>query len=201
MTYPNDNERDLFIIPDQARTRTSDVILSLMERAEEGDLTLRNLIGRFGDRTFGILMVLLAVFTVIPFISFLSGALIVSLGLQMALGRKVAWLPRFVLDKVLPADKVIYALRLFEPKVRAIEDYVRPRWRFTEAPIIDRSIGVIIFVLGLIILLPLPFANLLPALVLMVLGVGLTERDGLLQFVTCMISLLLMLIMALMLFT
>lgn len=201
MTYPNDNERDLFIIPDQARTRTSDVILSLMERAEEGDLTLRNLIGRFGDRTFGMLMVLLAVFTVIPFISFLSGALIVSLGLQMALGRKVAWLPRFVLDKVLPADKVIYALRLFEPKVRAIEDYVRPRWRFTEAPIIDRSIGVIIFVLGLIILLPLPFANLLPALVLMVLGVGLTERDGLLQFVTCMISLLLMLIMALMLFT
>lgn len=176
----------LFTVPPEPRARTSDVILALAERAKLPDVTIRTLSERLGDRTFGMLLVLVAIFNVVPFVSALAGLLVVSLGLQMSFGMRRAWLPRWVLDHQLPAEKVRAALLVFEPKVRAIERYVRPRWQFTEAPIVDRMNGLVIALLGVIIALPVPFANMVPAIVVIVMGLGLMERDGVVQvFAAC----------------
>jgi hypothetical protein len=171
----------LFTVPAKQRTRTSDVLLTLIEYTNQSEVTLRSLTERLGDRTSGMLLVLVAIFSVIPFVSLIVGPLITILGLQMAVGLTKMWLPRSILDWQLPPGGVRTALCIFEPKVRAIERYVRPRWQFTEAPIVDRINGIIIAVLGMIIALPIPLANLGPALVLVLLGLGLMERDGLVQ--------------------
>jgi hypothetical protein len=181
MNKPRIQKSALFTVPDQARSRTSDVVASLIERSQQGDVTLRNLTSRFGDRTFGLLLVLMAVFNFIPLVSIPAGILVSLLGMQMVLGVKVAKLPNFILDRALSSGHVLKALQFIEPKVRNIEKYIRPRWHFTEAPIVDRVNGLVIAVLGIIIAIPIPFTNLPPSFVVILMGMGLLERDGLVQ--------------------
>lgn len=144
---------------------------------------------RLGDRTFGILLILLAAFNVIPLVSMFSGLLASLLGIQMVLGMKRAWLPKAILNWQLPSRHVRNALLAFEPRIRTIEKYIRPRWQFSEAPIVDRINGLVIAILGIIIALPIPLTNLGPALVIVVMGLGLLERDGLVQFVALIFGL------------
>ncbi len=173
----------IFTVPPQQRSRTSDVLLAMADQAREGPITLRSMTDRLGDRTFGVMLVMISAFNVIPIISMVAGPLVSVLGIQMFLGMKRARLPAAILDRELPPERVEAALRAMEPRVRAIERYVRPRWHFTEAPIVDRLNGLIIAVLGLVIAIPLPFTNIGPALVVIVMGLGLLERDGLVQVI------------------
>ncbi len=173
----------IFTVPPQQRSRTSDVLLAMADQAREGPITLRSMTDRLGDRTFGVMLVMISAFNVIPIISMVAGPLVSVLGIQMFLGMKRARLPAAILDRELPPERVEAALRAMEPRVRAIERYVRPRWHFTEAPVVDRLNGLIIAVLGLVIAIPLPFTNIGPALVVIVMGLGLLERDGLVQVI------------------
>jgi len=175
------HSRSVFKVPEEPRSRTSDVLVSLISRSQQSEVTLRTLTDRLGDRTFGLLLIIVASLSIIPFVSIVTGLLISLLGMQMVMGVTRAWLPRTVLDRRLPKEGVQLALRTFEPRVRAFERYVRPRLQFTEAFIVDRVIGAMIVVLGIVIALPIPFANMIPALVVIVMGLGLTERDGLVQ--------------------
>ena len=183
------NSRRLFSVPAEPRTRTSDVLLSLANQAKEPDLSLRTLIERLGDRTFGMLLVLLPILSAVPVVSIIAGALVAMLGLQMAAGMTRAWLPQAILDRPLPGETVRVALLAFEPKVRAAERIVRPRWHFTEAPIVDRINGLVITLLGIIIALPIPLANVVPAFVVIFMGIGLMERDGLVQLSAVVLAL------------
>ena len=180
----------LFTVPDKHRSRTSDVMLYLIERTDAKEVTLSSLTHRLGDRTFGILLLLMAVFNLIPIISILSGLLVAILGLQLALGFQEAKLPNFVLTKRLPAKQVRAALNVFLPKIKSLERYIKPRWHFTEAAIFDRINGVILMLVGLMILLPIPLANVIPAFVVFLMGLGLLERDGLLQMLALCLSFL-----------
>lgn len=178
----------LFKIPDQNRSKTSDVIASLIQSIPNQDITLRALVDRLADRTFGLLLILISIFNILPFFSILGGLLIISIGIQMSVGRKTVWIPRFILDKTLPADKVRSVMRSFEPKVRYFEQYIRPRMLASEAPIVDRINGLVIASLGIIISLPIPLTNILPSLVVMIMGLALAERDGVLQIVSAILG-------------
>ncbi len=177
---PPENPK-LFSIPAYHRHRTSDVFLSLAEQCKGEKITLYALTERLGDRTFGILLILFAAFNVIPFVSLFSGLFASLLGFQMVLGKRQPWLPLAMLNMQLPSSHVRNALLVFAPKIKAIEKYIRPRWQFSEAPIVDRINGLVIVILGLIIALPIPLTNIGPALVIVVMGLGLVERDGLVQ--------------------
>lgn len=94
-----------------------------------------------------------------------------------------AWLPKMIFNWPLPVNYVRSALLIFEPKNRLIESYIRSRWHFTEAPVVDPINGLVITIVCIIVAFPTPFANLGPALVIIIMGLGLLERDGLVQFV------------------
>ena len=81
MTKTPEGTPTLFTVPNKPRSRTSDVLLTLIESTNQPSVTLRNLTERLGDRTFGMLLVLAAIFSVIPFVSLISGLLIAILGL------------------------------------------------------------------------------------------------------------------------
>jgi len=185
-----DDNKALFAVPENQRSRTSDVIVELIKQAQSPGITLRNLTDRLGDRTFGMLLMLIALFNVLPLVSIIGGILIATLGLQMILGRRKAWLPSVILDRELPNDKVQAILRTFEPKVRKLEQYIYPRIQYMEAPVVDQVNGCIILLLGLLISLPFPFTNIAPAFVVMVMGLGLMERDGLLQIGSFLLGML-----------
>ncbi len=178
----------IFSVPEQPRRRTSYVLAGLADRCKDDTVTLRRLMDGLGDRTYGIALILLAAFNVIPFVSMFSGLLVSLVGLQMVLGLKRLHLPRRVLDYPLPAVRVRAALTLFSDKVLRLEQWIRPRWQFTEAPVVDRVNGLVVSLLGLVITLPIPFANLGPALVVVVMALGLLERDGVVQIAALMVG-------------
>ncbi|EIO3982084.1 exopolysaccharide biosynthesis protein [Vibrio vulnificus] len=190
MEPQGDDNKALFSVPENQRSRTSDVIVELIKQAQSPGITLRNLTDRLGDRTFGMLLMLIALFNVLPLVSIIGGILIATLGLQMILGRRKAWLPSVILDRELPNDKVQAILRTFEPKVRKLEQYIYPRIQYMEAPVVDQVNGCIILLLGLLISLPFPFTNIAPAFVVMIMGLGLMERDGLLQIGSFLLGML-----------
>ncbi|HFQ5289818.1 TPA: exopolysaccharide biosynthesis protein [Vibrio vulnificus] len=59
-----------------------------------------------------------------------------------------------------------------------------------EAPVVDQVNGCIILLLGLLISLPFPFTNIAPAFVVMIMGLSLMERDGLLQIGSFLLGML-----------
>ncbi|WP_255439110.1 exopolysaccharide biosynthesis protein [Aestuariibacter sp. GS-14] len=180
----------LFDVPAAKRSRTSDILLSIARQGADHSLSLGTLATQFGDRTFGILLIFLAIINIVPIISIISGLLIVFLGVQMILGMRRAWLPASVMHYQLNPVQIQKALNTFHPSIVKLEYYIRPRWQFCEAPIVDRINGVAITVFGMATMIPIPLTNLPPALFIILMGLGLLERDGLVQVAAAFFGLL-----------
>ncbi len=171
----------VFTVPEAPRSRTSDVLLELARQSQSGRVSLRTLIERLGDRMFGVLLVVISALSFVPVVSILSGLLITTVGIQLAIGRKNTYIPRAILDYELDPMSSKRSLENVAARALWLERFVRPRWAFTEAPIVDRFIGILISVLGIVIAIPIPLTNVGPALIVVALAMGLLERDGVLQ--------------------
>ena len=98
---------------------------------------------------------------------------------QIVAGRKSVWLPRWLSDRTLERKgfaKLVH--RILKPLER-VEAMGKPRLSFMTGPLGARLVGVVATVIALVLVLPIPFANLLPALALGLFALGLTRRDGL----------------------
>ena len=174
----------LFELPSVARRRSSEIIMTLSNNDTDEFVNLRGMLIQFGDRSFGLMLIVVAAFSIIPFVSIVTGLIASIIGVQLILGMKKIVLPNFILDWNLSTQKVNKAIKLFAPKVEYLEKYIKPRWHFTEAPIVDRINGIVIVILGVISAIPLPLTNVAPAILIMIMGLGLIERDGIVQVVT-----------------
>ena len=74
-------------------------------------------------------------------------------------------------------------MKALAPRVAAVlswfERLLTPRFSWVTGPRMERVFGAISIVLSLVTALPIPFAHNLPALGLVLIGLGLIERDGL----------------------
>ncbi|CAN7504309.1 exopolysaccharide biosynthesis protein [Phenylobacterium sp. LjRoot164] len=102
---------------------------------------------------------------------------------QIVLGRRRLWLPRGLRrQSVKHADlaKVIHRLL---PLIERMETFVRPRLTFLASGLGVRAVGVACTLIALVLVLPIPFANLAPAAALGVFALGVSRRDGLVVLV------------------
>ena len=95
-------------------------------------------------------------------------------------------------------------LKAFAPKVASVlswfEQLLKPRMSWVTTVYAERFIGAIAIVLALVSTLPIPFAHNLPALGLVLIGLGLIERDGLAILIGSAIGLLGSIVLGLVLF-
>jgi len=117
----------------------------------------------------------------IPTMSVALGTPMLLIGIAVILNR-VPWLPARLLDHVLPGDTVRHVLERGSRTAARFEHLVRPRWLWlTSTPAFNSLHGVAIVVGVLVLMAPLPlvpFANTLPALGIILLSLGMAERDG-----------------------
>lgn len=154
----------------------------LDELTEDQAVTLGELRDRLARRGFGLLMILLALPTLIPVLppgsAAAVGLLYILLSLQMLFGKDEPWLPKRMSRYRLSA-RVITALRTRGiPFLRRIERFSRPRPLLLDERILSRGVALVVLVLGIVLLSPLPFLNTLPALAVLLMGIGLLNRDG-----------------------
>ncbi len=99
---------------------------------------------------------------------------------QMAIGFRGPVLPKFIHSRELEVSKVFALATKVIPWIEKLERFVRPRWLWLTVSPMPNLIGLAVIGLALVIMLPLPFSNLPPALALLCLSIGLLERDGVL---------------------
>lgn len=133
------------------------------------------------DRSFAPLMVIFAapnVFLFIPGSSVFTAVPLMFLAVQLVLGRPDVWLPRFVADRAIERASFDRIVIVSVPYVERIERLAKPRWWPTSYLLAERLIGAATLILAVFLFLPIPFANGLPALSIIMLALGLSERDG-----------------------
>lgn len=117
----------------------------------------------------------------IPGVSTVFGAAIVLLSLALFLNR-LPWLPERILDKPMDAEKLRPALRKGASFVGKIDGWLRPRWLGLTTSGMQRINSAGIVFGGILLMAPLgliPFSNTFPAVAILLLAVGMLQRDGL----------------------
>jgi len=147
-------------------------------------IQLRELLLRLGDRSFGLVLIVLAVPSALPIpapgYSTPLGVLIFLIALQMIVGRQRIWLPERVLRWQFSSAVAQKALRGLIKSLRIFEKFLRPRYTWICAGLGIRLFGLLAASLAVLMCVPLPLTNTLPALVIFVVGLSLTEDDGIL---------------------
>jgi hypothetical protein len=171
--------------------RISTVLRELCADAE-GRTTIGEIVERFGRRAFGALLFVFSTPNLLPLppgSSTVLGAPLVLLAPQVAMGVRSPWLPPFVHRHVVSGADLSRAFGRLLPWVERIERVSRPRLAFLFGPVGDRVIGVVCTLLALVLVLPIPFGNLLPAAAVAVLAFALVQRDGVLALVGHLLAL------------
>lgn len=162
--------------------RLSAILARLAEPAE-GSVTLAEVLTAVGERSFGALLVILAipnmVAGLIPGLSIVLGLPLLLVSLQLVVGAERPWLPRRVADLKIKRSDLRRMLERTRPAVRRLERALQPRLEFLTSPWAERLIGLGCLALSVLVFLPVPFANLVPATGIMLFGFSMLERDGL----------------------
>lgn len=175
-------------IPEPTDSRPlSEVLAAALSHDANGAITAGEVADRIGDRGFGLLLILLALPTMIPVLppgaSIPVGAAYTLLGLQMLLGRRRPWLPGRFRRYRLSAKAAAALSGKGAAFVRRCERLSRPRLEACAGPGAERIASVVIVGVGIVLILPLPFMNTLPGIAMLLLGLGFTNRDGLLAII------------------
>lgn len=165
------------------RPRRLSQLFSQIASDADDRISLASIRDGLGDRSFAALLVLFAAFNMIPLppgASAVLGMPMVIVAAQMTYGCRRAWLPDFVMNRSISAEQFRKVIDWAVPRLVRLEQVIRPRyWPFWRRRG-DRVVGFVALVMAIVVTLPIPFGNWLPACTTVLLGLSLVERDGIL---------------------
>jgi hypothetical protein len=171
---------------------TSMVLQDLLDEAPADHFTLDWLIGSLPERSFGIIMLLLAVLAMVPIGSIVPGLLLAILAAQMTAGRPGPVFPRRIATHPLPTRHLVRMGRQPIQVLKYLERAIRPRWPMPFGTT-KRVIGIVVFLLtGLILLAPVPLTNVPPAADIALISLAYIEEDGVLLAIALLLALVLL---------
>ncbi len=184
-TPPPGAPASVLVPADPAHPRKlSEEFALILREFEVETVTLREVLGVMRGRGFVLLVMLLALpfCTPIPLpgLSTPIGLIIGLIGARLALGAK-PWLPARLLDTRLPPETFKKVFAVTRRLILGFERLLRPRLAWlTSEPWRERAHAVTIVLCAALLLLPLPipFSNTLPAWSILLVAGGLLERDG-----------------------
>ncbi|MDB5460679.1 MAG: exopolysaccharide biosynthesis protein [Caulobacteraceae bacterium] len=169
--------------PGDARDRALSASLRGLLHGREARLSFGQIVEGFEDHGgVGEVLFILTLPVLLPLPPGGSAVLalpLLMIALQIALGRERLWLPHWLSDRKLEREAVAKVARRVLPPLEWIEALGRPRLGFVTGRLGTRLAGAAATVLALVVMLPIPFGNLLPAMAVALLALGLARKDGL----------------------
>jgi hypothetical protein len=167
--------------PDLAASHRSlsESLRRVLEGANGESITVQTLMDLLRERGVGMVLVILTLPFLVPVptmgLSAPAGAGIAIFGLCVMLNLK-PWLPGFVRRRSLSYA----ALKRITTMGDKLEKWLKPRLKFMTWPGINAVLGFSLILCGVFMALPLPipFTNSVPAFAIILLLLGLIERDG-----------------------
>lgn len=149
-------------------------------------ITLRRLFDLIGEQGLLFLCALLTIPFLLPVsipgLSSVFGPAIILIAAGITANR-MPWLPRRLARKELDAEKLKGSLQRGLGLVARIERFIRPRLKaLTASGLPARINGIALIFAALLLMAPfgfVPFSNTLPAYAILLMSIGMSQRDGL----------------------
>ncbi len=187
---PQDEERsqpDQALAVNEAPRNLGDLLQRISQvAADRDDVYLVTIMEALGTRSFGPVLLLIGVILVsplsgLPGMPTTMGVGLALISLQLLLGREAFWLPRWLLNRYVPSDRLQRALQWLDRPARFIDWWLRPR-----LPMLASNSGAMfIAVICLLLALAMPMMELVPfsataaGLAVVAFGLALVAIDGL----------------------
>lgn len=163
---------------------TSEMLQNLLQQHSGETIRLGELLHRLGSRAFGPTLLICALPEALPLpiagVSAIIGTPLIIFSAQLLLGYSSPWLPKWLANRAFKRKDFEKIVRQILRRLKRFERVIRPRWEFATTPIVERLLGLLFLMLAFVIILPIPFGNMLPAIAIVVISLGLIEGDGVL---------------------
>jgi hypothetical protein len=170
----------------------SQQLVALAQEGSSERVSLGDLLRGIKTHALASLLILFSVPNLLPGIpgtSAVTGLPLVILTFQLMMGRP-PWLPGFILNRSLRRSDLQAVMSKVEPPLRRLERVLRPRLSLFLSASAQRLIGAFMVLLSTLIMLPIPFANIVPALAIILMALGFLENDGLFILIGLVIGVL-----------
>lgn len=160
--------------------RTSRILRQIADNKANERISIRYLLDTLGDRAIGALMLVFAFPNVIPTppgTSAILGAPLVFLAAQLTFGMR-PWLPSLIADRSMSRQDFARIVDKAHPWLTWAERLLKMRLSFLTEPPFEYFVGLLCLILAVVLLLPVPLGNMLPALTICVFCFGILGRDG-----------------------
>lgn len=157
-------------------------VLVRLSRHGKPTITIRDIAIALQDRSFGAFLLVFALPNLVPMppgATLFLGLPLMFIAWQMfasAEGR--IYLPRRIGDYGVTTATFELVVNRLSPWLKRAETCVKPRFWFLESRLSERLIGFFALVLAVVVFLPIPLGNWLPALALAIIGFAHSQCDG-----------------------
>jgi hypothetical protein len=166
---------------------TSEVLAGLLRDSTAEHVTLAWVVGGLRERSFGIILLVLAVVGMLPGVATLTGLLLLFPAFQMIVARRQPVLPARIGSRRFRTRRVERMLGRTSRLLAWLERFAYPRWTMP-SEVAKRVIGGVVMLLAISLLSPLPFAQIIPNLVIILIAFSFLEKDGLLLSVALVLA-------------
>tara|TARA_R100001143_G_C3324093_1_gene116228 strand:+ start:368 stop:961 length:594 start_codon:yes stop_codon:yes gene_type:complete len=179
---------------DNGLTATLEAIRDDTEQGEQ--INVEELMGALNSRGYGPLLIGPALITVlptgaIPGVPAISALLIIFVSVQILFKKKQPWIPTRFKDASFSRKKFVNGLEKVKPYTKKIDSLFYPRMQFLVRHEIQPLIALLCILMSICIIILgwIPFLAMLPASGILLLGLGLSAKDGLMVSISIAIML------------
>jgi len=159
------------------RVPTSRVLDALLDEATADRVSLGWLMDRLGERSFGIVLLLLAFLALMPGVSPVAGILLMIPAFQMMRAHAGPVFPGRLACQRFETRRLVAIVRRAVPLLRYLERFIYPRWT-TPFETTRRLVGGVVLLVSLTLFVPVPLSNIPPAVLISLVAFAYLEEDG-----------------------
>lgn len=164
-------------------TTLSDDLKSILALHDREELVVAEIVQSVGEKGFGLLLCIFSLPSALPIpapgYSTPFGMVLLFLAIELLIGKKTPGLPQFFSQKTIKRSLIAGALEKSAKFFQLFEKIIRPRCIFVMQFGFIRLSGILAAIMAIIMIIPIPLTNTLPAMIIFLIGVGLMEKDGL----------------------
>lgn len=159
--------------------------LKKLQKINSKQVSIRNIIDILDEKAAQIIIIILCAPTALPIpalpvlTQILSSIVIITL-LQLFIGKKSIWLPKKLNNKKVNSETIHKSVGKLIHYHEKIEGIIKPRIKILSSAIFNKIIFLFCIFLSMVVALPIPFSNTVPSMAIIVIMLGIIEKDGIL---------------------
>lgn len=165
----------------RTRQRFSELLTGIAESHEGARITVGDLLQAMQGRAIAALLFIFAFPNILPTppgVAAILGLPLVYLSSQLMLSRRPS-LPGFIANRSMTHEAFRMIVERAAPVLTRAETMLRERWEPLISPPAARLLGLVCLSLSVLLSMPIPLGNLMPAVAICIIALALLERDGL----------------------